>query len=173
MRKNIEFALEIVKKLCEMGRNPLLLITGAGVANNTASQHYGQFLRQSMSKDLLSHIVFVSDFFVVQDDTLRDLYLLSDCLLFPSKQEGFGLPIIEAGLYRLPIWCRDIPAFEAVEGEGAFMLTDLAKLPDAVYWLETIPTFRLQRKARRQYDPATVYTRYYEPLLPTLLPEKP
>ena len=172
LRKNIEFALEVVKKLCSMGHNPLLLITGANVPNSPASQRYGEFLRQSLPQELLGHVVFVSDFFVIQDDTLRDLYLLADCLLFPSKQEGFGLPVVEAALHRMPIWCSEVPAFWAMEGEGAFPLTDLAKVPAAVEWLESLPTFRQKRKCRRLFSPAGVYQHYYEPLFKTLLPEK-
>lgn len=172
VRKNIEFALEVVKKLCEMGRNPLLLITGAKVANSPAPERYGEFLRHSLPKDLLSHVVFVSDFFIIQNDTLRDLYLLSDCLLFPSRQEGFGLPVIEASLHRMPVWCSNIPAFQAMEGEGACLLDNLAKLPDAVAWLEGQSTFRQQRKCRRLFDPAGIYQKYYEPLFASLVPSK-
>jgi glycosyltransferase involved in cell wall biosynthesis len=173
VRKNIEFALEVVKKLCEMGRNPLLLITGSKAPNSPAAERYGDFLRHSLPPELLSHVVFVSDFFVIQDDTLRDLYLLADCLLFPSKQEGFGLPIIEAALHRLPVLCNDIPAFWTTEGETSFMLKDMAKLSDAIGWLEALPTFRQQRKCRRRFDPAIVYRKYYAPLLSSLFPDKP
>jgi glycosyltransferase involved in cell wall biosynthesis len=172
VRKNIDFAIEMVKKLRELGRNPLLLITGAKVPDSPASEHYGAFLHQSLPEDLHGHVIFLSDYFLVQDDTLRDLYLLSDCLLFPSMQEGFGLPVLEAALHRMPIWCRDIPAFRALEGAGSFLLDDLAKLPEAVSWLEAQSPFRQQRRCRRLFDPTIVYSKYYEPLLNSLLPEK-
>ena len=134
VRKNIDFAIEVVKKIREMGRNPLLLITGAKVTDSPASEHYGTFLRQSMPKELTGHVHFLSDYFLVQDDTLRDLFLLSDCLLFPSRQEGFGLPVIEAALHRMPVWCGDIPAYRSLAGTGSFLLNDLAKLPEALAW---------------------------------------
>ncbi len=168
MSKNIDFALEAVKKLKAQERNPLLLITGAKATNSTGAQHYGDFLRQSLPPELKSHVVFISDFFVVQDDTMRDLYLLADCLLFPSRQEGFGLPVIEAALHRMPIWCNNIPSFQALEGEGSFLLNDLAKLPEAVAWLEAQATFRQQRRCRRLFDPTIIYSKYYEPLLALL-----
>jgi glycosyltransferase involved in cell wall biosynthesis len=172
VRKNIDFAIEVVKKLREMDRNPLLLITGAYVPDSPASEHYGAFLRQSLPEDLQGNVIFVTDHFPVHDETLRDLYLLSDCLLFPSRQEGFGLPVLEAALHRMPVWCHDIPSFRALEGSGSFLLNDLARLPDAVHWLETQSAFRQQRRCRRLFDPAIVYSKYYEPLLNSVLQEK-
>jgi glycosyltransferase involved in cell wall biosynthesis len=172
VRKNIDFAIEVVKKLLEQGRNPLLLITGAKVPESPASEHYGVFLRQSLPEDLRGHVIFLSDYFLVQDDTLRDLYLLSDCLLFPSKQEGFGLPVLEAALHRMPVWCHDVPSFRALEGSGSFLLNDLAKLPEAIAWIEAQPPFRQQRRCRRLFDPTIVYSKYYEPLLNSFAEKK-
>ena len=83
-----------------------------------------------------------------------------------------GLPVLEAALHRMPVWCRDIPAFKALEGSGSFLLDDLAKLPEAVGWLEAQSPFRQQRRCRRLFDPTILYSKYYEPLLNTLVPEK-
>jgi glycosyltransferase involved in cell wall biosynthesis len=165
LRKNVEFALQVVQKLVEAGRNPLLIITGPPIAQSTAAAKYGEYLRQTMAKELLPHVVFVSDFFPIDDLSMRDLYLLADCLLFPSTKEGFGLPIIEAALHRMPIWCNKIPAFWATHGEGAFLLDDLAKVAEATAWLEALPTFRSQHSCRQMFDPARLYQTYYEPLL--------
>ena len=52
----------------------------------------------------------------------------------------------------------------------AFMLDDLAKLPDAVVWLESQPTFRQQRQARALFDPGVIYKNYYEALLGAIVP---
>ena len=172
VRKNIDFAIEVVQKLKEQGRNPLLLITAAKVSDSPASEHYGAFLRQSLPENLREHVIFLSDYYRVQDDTMRDLYLLSDCLLFPSRQEGFGLPVLEAALHRMPVWCRDIPAYRALEGSGSFLLDDLAKLPEALTWLESQSPFRQTRRCRRLFDPSIVYSKYYQSLLKSLLPEK-
>ena len=37
-----------------------------------------------------------------------------------SEGEGFGLPLIEAAHFSLPIIARDIPVFREVAGEAAF-----------------------------------------------------
>jgi glycosyltransferase involved in cell wall biosynthesis len=165
-RKNLDFAIEIVRRLKASDRNPLLLITGATVPDNSASERYGAFLRQSLPAELRTHVVFVNDFFPVGDATLRDLYLLSDCLLFPSRREGFGLPVIEAAWYRLPIWCQDIPAYQEMANEGsAFLLDDVLQLAEGVSWLENQPAFRQQRHCRRLFDPGIIYRDFYEPML--------
>jgi len=161
----------VVKRLCGTGRNPLLLITGLTVPQSAASERYGAFLRQSLPPELLSHVVFVNDFFPIHDDTLRDLFLLSDCLFFPSKQEGFGLPIVEAARYRLPVWCANGPAFQLMSSQGgAYLIDDISRLSDAVIWLENQATFRQQRHARQVFDPTVIYRQYYEPLLASFIP---
>ena len=40
-------------------------------------------------------------------------------------------------------------------------------------WLEAQPAFRQLRKCRRTFDPAVIYQKYYEALLPTLAPQLP
>jgi glycosyltransferase involved in cell wall biosynthesis len=171
-RKNAEFAFEAVRRLCEQERNPLLLITGAPDAQSSSAKPYGDYLRHGLTPEMLSHLVFVHDFFPVEDDTLRDLYLLADCLFFPSREEGFGLPVIEAGLYRLPVWCRKSPALAAIEGEGCFVLEEIGKLDEAVAWLEQQPGFRRQRQCRRLFDPARIHREHLAPLLEELVPAK-
>jgi glycosyltransferase involved in cell wall biosynthesis len=165
MRKNIEFALQVTQRLCELDLNPLLVVTGEKDGQSEGATRYADFLRQSLPETIVGNVVFVSEFFKVQDDTLRDLYLLADCLLFPSKREGFGLPIVEAGLHRLPVWCSKMPAYWALEGEGCFLLETLDDLPKAIDWLQEQPTFRSHRRCRKLFDPGVVYREYYEPLL--------
>jgi glycosyltransferase involved in cell wall biosynthesis len=157
-----------VQRLVEMDLNPLLMITGGQGAMSEASASYDDFLHKSLPEEIAGTVVFINDFFAVQDDTLRDLFLLADCLLFPSKQEGFGLPIIEAGLHRLPIWSSKMPSFWAVEGEGCYLLENLDQIPDAIDWLQEQPTFRHHRMCRKIFDPGVIYDEYYEPLLATI-----
>ena len=42
---------------------------------------------------------------------------MADVLLMTSKDEGFGLPLLEAGMIKLPIACSDIGPFREV-GDG-------------------------------------------------------
>ncbi len=56
------------------------------------------------------------------DTDLEQLYGNAAGLLFPSKGEGFGLPIIEAAHYGTPVLCSDIPVFHEIAGDHAFYL---------------------------------------------------
>lgn len=60
----------------------------------------------------------------LSDDQLNEIYGLASCLLYFSKVEGFGLPLIEAAQHGLPIIVRDAPVFREVCGEHAFYFPD-------------------------------------------------
>ena len=53
------------------------------------------------------------------DETLAGLYRSSAALVAASVGEGFGLPLIEAAKFGLPIIARDLPVFREVAGEHA------------------------------------------------------
>ncbi|XLZ69823.1 glycosyltransferase [Massilia sp. SR12] len=61
----------------------------------------------------------------IDDATLQQIYLASACLLSPSEGEGFGLPLIEAARYKLPLLVRDIPVFREVAGARAAYFSGL------------------------------------------------
>lgn len=170
VRKNVEFAIQIVQKLKETGRSPLLLITAPEEKHSRAAAQYAKFVHDSLPAKFKRYVVFVNDFFPVEQRMLVDLYLIADCLLFPSKHEGFGLPLIEGALYRLPILCSPMPSFYSTQGEGCFTLENMEQLDDAINWLESQPTFRLQRLVRRQFDGKYIYRKYYQPLLESVAP---
>jgi len=56
----------------------------------------------------------------ISDEFLQEIYASSTCLIVASEGEGFGLPLIEAAQYGLPLIARDIPVFREVAGDHAF-----------------------------------------------------
>ena len=114
-RKNIELSLRIVHALAAKGLDVALLITGAPDPHNADGIAYGHELRAlSEALQLDDTVYFLGENGTLNDDDVRSLYLVSDALLFPSQSEGFGLPIVEAGLHGIPIFCSDIPAHREV-----------------------------------------------------------
>ncbi len=53
----------------------------------------------------------------MNDGELELAYKSARALIAPSLQEGYGLPIIEALRYQLPVFASDIPIFREVGGE--------------------------------------------------------
>ena len=52
------------------------------------------------------------------DVELAALYRRATALVYPSVCEGFGLPLIEARHYGLPVIASDIPIFREIAGDG-------------------------------------------------------
>ncbi|MDF2096149.1 glycosyltransferase [Aquibaculum arenosum] len=55
----------------------------------------------------------------ISDEFLEKVYKTCICLIAPSYAEGFGLPLIEAAQYGIPILARDIKVFREVAGANA------------------------------------------------------
>ena len=55
----------------------------------------------------------------LSDELLRGVYSQTNCLIAASRDEGFGLPIIEASYFGVPVLAKDIPVFREVAGTAA------------------------------------------------------
>ena len=76
----------------------------------------------------------------ISDGVLAELYRSADLLLAASLGEGFGLPLIEAGQFGLPVLARDLPVFrEALEDSATFFdTTDPSELAELlVQWAQS------------------------------------
>lgn len=65
---------------------------------------------------------------------LRALFAGADLFAFPSRHEGFGIPVVEAMAQHTAVVCGDIPALREVAGDAACFLP-----PDDVdAWIDTL-----------------------------------
>jgi mannosylglucosylglycerate synthase len=117
-RKNIEFALEILHRLKQQnGKDYRLIVTGPPGPHNPGNSAYLDELlelRNSLGLQNSAHFLYElgEPQLVLDDTTIANLYQIADALLFPSLQEGFGIPILEAGLLGLPIFCSNLPPLQ-------------------------------------------------------------
>jgi len=139
-RKNIELAIAIVGALRAEGLAPRLVVTGPPGPHNPANAAYLAELRALReSSGAGDAVVFLYEAFAdaegrplpVSDAMVADLYRLADGLLFPSRYEGFGIPVLEAGLAGLPLFLSDIPPFRETAA-GAAVFFGLDEAPAAI-----------------------------------------
>lgn len=60
----------------------------------------------------------------VSDEELSMLYTMAELFAYPSRYEGFGIPLVEAMSFGLPIVASRIPASEEVAGDAALYYAD-------------------------------------------------
>ena len=169
-RKNVELGLAVVAELRRRGRDAVTLITAAADPHNVASNAYAADLRRRRDElDLHDAALFVGDFFPVADADVASLYTLADALFFPSRQEGFGLPIVEAALHRLPIFCADVDPMNNLLQHGLHVFDpdtspgEIASLIERT--VERSPAHRARREAMQRYSWTTIWREQMEPLL--------
>jgi glycosyltransferase involved in cell wall biosynthesis len=105
----------------------------------------------------------------IPDAVIFDFYHLADALFLPSLEEGFGIPILEAGLAGLPIFCSDIPPLRSLGSSNVTYFSpdaDPVELANRVVnHLAFDPVFRMRVRVRREFSWEHIYAREIEPLL--------
>lgn len=110
-RKNPLIALQALKKLilARADTAAQLLILGH-------DDNYQPFKNMYYNDEIIrDRVLWVKD---ADDGELQWAYKNAAAFLFPSMLEGFGIPLIEAAHFGLPILCSDIPIFHEIAGDS-------------------------------------------------------
>lgn len=115
-RKNIEYSLDILSYLIK--DYPLLkfIITG-DVSNHKDDLGYLDLLLQRVKKySLQKNVLFLRNLVTrsLNEAEMHDLYSLADMVLYFSKSENFGIPLIEAFLSKTLIFTSDLKVFHEI-----------------------------------------------------------
>ena len=73
---------------------------------------------------------------MVPEDQLAALYRSATLFAFPTRAEGFGLPLLEAFTFGLPALASDLPVLRELSGDAAWLLPP----DDAPAWANAITT---------------------------------
>ena len=92
----------------------------------------------------------------VSHEDLRALYACAVALLFPSLQEGFGWPTIEAQACGCPVFTSDLSPMNEIGGEGAVYVDPHDPLKIAAAIEQAAP--RLPEMRRLGLENASHYT---------------
>lgn len=182
-RKHIELGLRWLAALREAsGWDARLLVTGPPGPHNPANAAYLRellALRAELGLTGAAHFVAEAAALVagtpqegpllLDDEEVAACFSLADALLFPSRQEGFGIPVLEAALLRLPIFATDLPPFRESAGDLAFLFDPATPPGDVaraiVAALAGDRAFQLRRRVLDRYTWGGVVTRQMLPLL--------
>ena len=171
-RKNIELALHVCANLKKAFPDAKLVVTGPlGPHNPDNLEYFDRLIALREELGLINAVCFLAELSpeYIPDAIVSDFYHLADMLFLPSREEGFGIPILEAGLAGLPVFCSDIPPLRSLGGAQATYFSpdaDPCELADTIAdYLSSNPVFRLRTSIREQYMWENIYARDIAPLL--------
>jgi glycosyltransferase involved in cell wall biosynthesis len=177
--KNIEFALQVMAALQKSRMHARLVVTGPPDPHDPENMRYYHSLQELCSQlgleDSLNFVYAYGDSsghpLLLDEQVVGDLYRVSDVLFMPSHREGFGMPVLEAGLAGIPVFSTASPAAQEI-GETDVTIFSPQQSPSDVARLildrvETDPLLRLRRRVRKQCTWDTLFEQHIEPLLHT------
>jgi glycosyltransferase involved in cell wall biosynthesis len=170
-RKNIELALWTLAALKKDFPHAALVVTGPLGPHNANNKKYFEMLtelRKQLGLEGSAH--FLAELYdgFLPDEVIADFYRVSDALLFPSREEGFGIPLIEAAFSHLPAFCADIPPLRNLGlGDAQFFSPDEDPARIAMLIAEHFQTSmsaRLAARARASFRWEAIYREQIAPL---------
>ncbi len=171
-RKNIELALQMLAVLRQRFADAQLVVTGPlGPHNPTNAQYLDRLisLRSELQIEGAAHFLAELSEQSLPDEVVADFYRLADLLFLPSREEGFGIPVLEAGLVGVPAYCAEIAALQELGGSHVGYFSPDAD-PQRVAmqigaYLESSPVFALRKRVLRDYTWDRIYAHHIAPLL--------
>lgn len=175
-RKNIELALEILAALRQFYPDCALVVTGPPGAHNSKNASYFSELLTRRSALALEPGNDTAAYFIAEHyqerlaySSISSFFRVCDALLIPSSEEGFGIPILEAGLTGMPVFCSSITPFREIAKDFAtyFSPTDPPeRIAQSIHsHLESYSSLKLRQRVRTAYAWKSIYCELIEPLL--------
>ena len=169
-RKNIGLGIQVTEELKKIGLHPRLLISGAPEPFSGDQASYRQKLDNQISQlGLTSEVLFLGDDSPLDGSDIDQLYHLANALFFPSEEEGFGLPILEAGLRRVPIFCSETQPLSALARRyGSVFSLNSSPIQIAAQmarFLAIDAGSQVRMTVQRDFDWQGIYEKHILPLL--------
>jgi glycosyltransferase involved in cell wall biosynthesis len=135
-RKNLMAAVKAVGMLKDTLKLPLLVV-GSGTA-------YKQKVADYVKKNNLESKVIFAPY--VQNEDLPAIYHRARIMVFPSRYEGFGIPVIEALYSRTPVITSRMSSLPEAAGPGAHYIDpdDPSTIADGIVKILTSPEYYKQ-----------------------------
>lgn len=111
-RKNIITILKAFDKIKDLIPHRIYFTAG----DSWNDSHVFEFIKSNKLDDRIIRLGFLPE------EDLVTMYNLSDCYLYPSLYEGFGLPILEAQSCGCPVITSNVSSCPEIAGEGAVVI---------------------------------------------------
>ena len=183
--KNIEYALHVTAALKAAGVHPRLVVTGPPDPHAPDIEAYCAALRAlRRALALEAEVIFIYEGtsrlprpLLLDSAVVAELYRLCDLVLMPSHREGFGMPVLEAGLVDRPVFGTPMPVMEEL-GEGMLYPIAPDEPPEQVAirmleWAGQDASHRLRQRVRQAYLWPAIFTQSIEPLIKGMMTPAP
>jgi glycosyltransferase involved in cell wall biosynthesis len=180
--KNIEYALRVMAALKASGLLPKLIVTGPPDPHSSDREAYwGELLALRRALELDQDVIFIyegtprlSGPLTIDAPTVAGLFRVCDLVLMPSHREGFGMPILEAGLVGKPVFCTAVPVLEQIGAEYVHQI-GADEPPDHLAtriraWTQQNVAHRLRLRVRKEYTWSAIFQEAIQPLIASLVP---
>lgn len=175
--KNIEYAIHLAKALKDAGVNSRIVLTGPPDPHDERSmQYYQELLQLRRDHEVEEEFRFVYESgddptqpVMIDQLVVGELYRVADFLFMPSHREGFGMPVLEAGLVGIPVISTAVPAAVEIGDENVLLIstnTSAQILADQILiWLQDNPVYQLRKTVRQNFTWKSIFKHQIEPLL--------
>ncbi|MBN1230539.1 MAG: glycosyltransferase family 4 protein [Anaerolineales bacterium] len=175
--KNMEFAMHVLEHILSKGVTARMLVTGPPDPHDPTNRVYFQSLLDLREKlginEAFSFVYQLGERpdtpLTIGMDVVGELFRISDALIMPSHREGFGMPILEAGLSGLEIFSSHIPAADEI-GQKLIHMIDIKENPEAtaeqfLNWAGNSDTLQMKAKVRNHFTWDAIFQKDILPLL--------
>ena len=115
-RKNLITLLKAFLKVKLNPKNKDFKLILVGETNFFGKNSEYQFIKNFIRENNITDDVIITGY--VNDKKKNELYSKAFLYVFPSNDEGFGIPIIEAFSNKLPVICSDIDVFKEIGNDA-------------------------------------------------------
>ena len=115
-RKNLTTLIQAFKIVRENGFPNLKLVL-VGKASNKITLDDSSAIKDAIMQQQLTNEVILTDY--LGDAEVQQLYQKAKLYVFPSINEGFGIPVLEAFKYQVPVVIANNTCLPEVAGQGA------------------------------------------------------
>ncbi len=115
-RKNIPVLIYAFSKIKKIGYPELKLVLAGSLMTNNLSDNGHELILQAIESNGLQSEVIITGY--LTDQELGQLYQNALLYVFPSLNEGFGLPVLEAFEHNLPVLVSNNTCLPEVGGDA-------------------------------------------------------